>query len=282
MRAVPESRHDDITAVIANHNYERFLLEAVESLRAQVGGPPRIVVVDDGSTAVGTASVLERVEAGGARVVRQANAGVSAARNAGLALVETPYWLVLDADDRLAPGALDALRAPLEQDPGLGFAFGFMRFFGDMSGIVRFPPYDPYRLLYRHTIGLTALARSAVLRDTGGYDAAFPHYEDWELWVHALAHGHEGRRVDTVALEYRRHGGTKFTTDRRRYRAAWRALRRKHAALYARRAELARRSDLSAAGRAVYRGFWGPRPIPARVEAALHRALWRPSASPGD
>jgi glycosyltransferase involved in cell wall biosynthesis len=273
---VAVSEHADVTAVVANFNYARFLPEAVASLRAQDGGSPRIVVVDDGSTEPATAAVLAGLEADGIEVVRQANQGVSAARNAGLAHVETPYWLVLDADDRLAPGALAALRQPLQSDERLAYSFGYMRFFGDMSGIVRFPAYDPYRLLYRHTIGLTALARAEVLRATGGYDAGFPHYEDWELWVHALAHGLEGRRVDSVALEYRRHRDTKFASDRRNYRAAWRALRRKHAALYARRDELARRSALGPVERAVYRYFWGPRPIPAAVESSLHRLVWRP------
>jgi glycosyltransferase involved in cell wall biosynthesis len=278
MAAVPGPAHSDITAVVTNHNYARFLGEAVESLRSQEGGSPRIVVVDDGSTESGTDAALERAAAAGAEVLRQSNRGVSAARNAGLAQARTPYWLVLDADDRLAPGALAALRAPLERDSRLGYAFGFMRFFGDMSGIVRFPDYDPYRLLYRHTVGLTALARAEVLEATGGYDRAFAHYEDWELWVHALAHGHEGRRVDAVTLEYRRHQGTKFAGDRRNYRSAWRALQRKHAALYARRAELAAGSALGPAGRGLCRWFWGPRPIPPAVETALHRALWRPSA----
>ena len=268
--------NSDITAVVTNYNYARFLEEAVESLRAQEGGPPRIVVVDDGSTDADVDAVLERVSAAGAEVQRQSNQGVSAARNAGLANLTTPYWLVLDADDRLAPGALAAMRAPLESDPGLGYAFGFMRFFGVMSGVVRFPDYDPYRLLYRHTIGLTALGRGAILDATGGYDAAFSHYEDWELWVHALAHGFEGRRVDAVTLEYRRHGGTKFADDRRNYHAAWRALRRKHAALYARSDDLARRSSLGPVDRALCRYFWGPRPIPAGVETAVHRVIWRP------
>ena len=93
-----------------------------------------------------------------------------------------------------------------------------------MSGVVRFPDYDPYRLLYRHTIGLTALARADLLTATGGYDPAFPHYEDWELWVHALARGHEGRRVDAVTLEYRRHGGTKLTADRRLHQTVFGAV----------------------------------------------------------
>jgi glycosyltransferase involved in cell wall biosynthesis len=275
--AVPTPGNDDMTAVIANFNYGRFLLEAVASLRVQDGGPPRIVVVDDGSTEPESHAALSTLEADGVEVVRQGNRGVCAARNAGLASIRTPYWLVLDADDRLAPGALTAMRSELDRDPGLGFAFGFMRFFGDMSGIVRFPEYDPYRLLYRHTIGLTALARRSVLEATEGYDSGFPYYEDWELWVNALAHGHEGRRVDTVTLEYRRHGGTKFAGDRGNYRAAWRAMRRKHAALYARRHELARRSSMGPLARTLYRCFWGPRPVPAAFERTVHRLLWRPA-----
>jgi glycosyltransferase involved in cell wall biosynthesis len=271
------SANADVTAVVACFNYGAFLPEALASLRSQAGGAPHTVVVDDGSTDPATLAVLDALPPD-VELVRQDNQGVSAARNAGLARVRTPYWLVLDADDRLAPGALAALRAPLERDERLGYSFGFMEFFGDMTGIVRFPDFDPYRLLYRHTIGLTALARADVLRATGGYDGGFPHYEDWELWVHALAHGFEGRRVDAVALQYRRHGGTKLSADRRRYRVAWRALRRKHAALYARRDELARRSALGPAGRAAYRYFWGPRPVPAAAEAALHRVLWRPAS----
>lgn len=273
MVAVPQA-NGDVTAVIANHNYARFLPEAVASLTDQEGGAPRIVVVDDGSTEPGTDAALERAAAAGVEVLRQENRGAAAARNAGLARVETPYWLVLDADDRLAPGALDALRRRLEVDPRIGYAFGYMRFFGAMSGVIRFPDFDPYRLLFRHTVGLTALARTELLHATGGYDPAFAHYEDWELWVHALAHGYEGRRVDAVVLEYRRHAGTKFAGDRRHYRATWAALRRKHSALYARAGALPTRTGLLE--RAVYRHFWGPRPVPAGVEAAVQRLLWRP------
>jgi glycosyltransferase involved in cell wall biosynthesis len=272
-------RNDDITAVIANFNYGRYLLEAVTSLREQAGGAPHVVVVDDGSTEPESHAALARLEEEGVEVRRQANRGVCAARNAGLAGLRTPYWLVLDADDRLAAGALAAMRSVLERDERVAYAFGLMRFFGDRSGVVRFPDYDPYRLLHRHTIGLTALARRSVLEATGGYDASFPHYEDWELWINALAHGHEGRRVDVVTLEYRRHGDTKFAGDRGNYRAAWHALHRKHADLYARRGEIAQRSAVGVVGRAVYRWFWGPRPMPAAIETALHRVLWRPARS---
>jgi glycosyltransferase involved in cell wall biosynthesis len=267
----------DITVVVACFDYGAYLREAIASLSVQEGGAPRIIVVDDGSTDPQTHAVLADLEADGVRVVRQENRGVCAARNAGLRLAATPYALVLDADDRLAPGALATMREPLDRDTALGFSYGFMRLFGDMSGTIRFPGYDPYRLLYRHTIGLSALMRTEVFAATGGFDAGFDHYEDWELWVNALAHGFEGTRVDAVTLEYRRHGGTKLRSDRRCYRQAWRRLRRKHAALYA-DPGIARRSTLGPAQRLVHRWFWGPRPVPAGIELGLHRALWRPRA----
>jgi GT2 family glycosyltransferase len=150
-----------------------------------------------------------------------------------------------------------------------------MRFFGDWEGVLRFPPYDPYKLLYRHTIGLSALMRRELVRDTGGFDPAFEQFEDWELWVNALAHGWRGERVATVTLEYRRHGATKLAADRARYRATFARLRAKHAGLYGERGRLVTSGDLGPAGRAWYRLWWGRRPLPAALERAAHRLRWR-------
>jgi glycosyltransferase involved in cell wall biosynthesis len=256
----------EITAVIANYNYGRYLREAVDSALAEGA---KVVVVDDGSTEP-LPELPDEVE-----LVEQENQGVAWARNAGIRLAETPYVIVLDADDRIVPGALSLLLEPLDADPELGFAYGRMRFFGDWEGELRFPPYDPYALLYRHTIGLSALVRRQVLEDTGGFDPAFGQFEDWELWVNALAHGWRGRQIDAVTVDYRRHSGSKHGVDRRAYRAAYRQLRAKHADLYRDAERLSADSSLSTGGRLVHRWFWGPRPVPASVEQRLYGLLWR-------
>jgi glycosyltransferase involved in cell wall biosynthesis len=253
---------NDVTVVIPCFNYGRFLREAVDSALREGAA---VVVVDDGSTE--TLPELPAV----VELIRQENEGVARARNAGLARAQTPYVLVLDADDRLAPGALAALREPLAADPDLGFAYGRMKFFGDWEGELRFPPYDPYALLYRHTIGLSALARREVFEQTGGFDHTFEQFEDWELWLNALAHGWEGRQVDAVTVEYRRHPDSKQVRDRSAYRGAYRQLREKHAALY----QSPPRGRLNRLRRAWYRLFWGLRLVPARLETALHRLRWR-------
>lgn len=270
------SGHDDVTVVVTNFNYGRFLPEAVTSALEQAGGAPRVIVVDDGSTEPETETVLAGLPHA-VEVVRQANTGIARARNAGFSRACTPYLLTLDADDRLAPDALDRLKPPLDADRRLGFTYGVMRYFGDWEGRLELPPYDPYKLLYRHMIGATALLRREVFEATGGFDPEFGGFEDWEFWLHALEQGWRGERVDAETLHYRKHGPSR-SIARARYRTWWRLLRERRAPVYGRSGALARETAASPLTRLVYRWYWGPRPIPARLEQALYRRLWRPGA----
>ena len=196
----------DVTVVISCFNYGRYLAEAVESALGQEGGAPQVVVVDDGSTEPAHARRARAASAGGRgrspgepRRLRRAQRGPLSRRDA----VRARAGRRRPPPPRRAAAAAPAARAR----PELGFAYGRMRFFGDWEGVLRFPPYDPYALLYRHTIGLSALARREVFEDTGGFDEEFLHFEDWELWLDALEHGWRGEQVDAVTVEYRRHGG---------------------------------------------------------------------------
>ena len=255
-----DSEHRDVTAVIPCFNHGAFLAEAVGSLLGQDGGAPRIVVVDDGSTDPRTLAAYAALPAG-VELIRQPNGGLSAARNAGYAATDTPLLIALDADDELPPGALRALKAPLAAEASLGFSYGITHFFGDWEGDLDFPALDLYRMHYRHVIGPVGLTRRALWEDVGGYDPAFgTGYEDWDFWLGALARGWRGAKVDEVTFRYRRHGDTMVFGARREYR---------------RRRELARASDAGPVERAIYRYFWGPRPVPAAVEQALYRLLFR-------
>ena len=108
--------------------------------------------------------------------------------------------------------------------------------------------------------------------DVGGFDPEIRGFEDWELWLHALAKGWHGVRVPAVTILYRRQDdATNFTSARREYRRWYGVIRAKHADLYARRSELARESKLGILGRGVYRFYWGPRPVPKVVGHHVER-----------
>jgi hypothetical protein len=99
--------------------------------------------------------------------------------------------------------------------------------------------------------------------------------EDWDFFLGALEEGWRGRRVPHVTLEYRKHERSGQADDRDRYRELYRALRRKHAALFARRSEFARQSDMGPLGRLVYRTYWAWRPVPAGLERAIYSRVFR-------
>ena len=266
-------RHGDITVVIPCFNHGRFLLESVERALAQEGGPPKVIVVDDGSTDAETRGALAALPAG-VGLIRQENAGVAAARNAGFEGSDSELLLMVDADDRLTVDALDTLRPPLEANADVGYCYGLMKLIGAWSGVLRFPDFDPYILLHRSIAGAQlGLVRRRCWEDAGGFDPAIDGYEDWDFCLSALEKGWRGLQIDRVTHEYRKHERSGQEEHRRRYRRVYRQLRAKHAGLFARRREFAAQSDLGPLHRLTYRTYWAWRPIPARAEKALYSKI---------
>jgi glycosyltransferase involved in cell wall biosynthesis len=102
-----------VTIVIPCFNYSQYLGRAIESVQAQQYSPFEIVVVDDGSTD-NSAAIAETA---GVRLIRQANSGLGAARNTGLAAARGEFVVFLDADDELLPDALASGVAALQAQP---------------------------------------------------------------------------------------------------------------------------------------------------------------------
>ncbi len=271
------ARETDVTIVIPCFNHGRYLTEAVDSALGQSGAAPEVVVVDDGSDDPATLTALERLPQA-VRVLRQDNAGPAAARNAGAAAGSGDLLLFVDADDQLPDDAVASLGAVLDQDPSLGYAYGLLEHIGEWGGVVRFPDYDPFKLLYRNIVGHIGLVRRAAFEDFGGYDAQVDWMEDWDVLLRALERGWHGRRAPKVAYRYRRREAGRLAGDRGAYRREYRAMRARHVELYRRSAELAGQSDLGALGRLVYRSFWAWRPVPAALERGLYGLLFRRAA----
>src|SRR4051812_7174454 len=93
-----------VAVVIPCHDDGPLAVEAVDSVLREVE-EVELVVVDDGSTAPETQEALDGLRARGVRVLRQDNAGLGAARMAGVGATTAPYVFPLDSDDLLEPGA---------------------------------------------------------------------------------------------------------------------------------------------------------------------------------
>jgi glycosyltransferase involved in cell wall biosynthesis len=102
------------------------------ALRSVVGQDPRpddVVVVDDGSRD-GTAAIAERWGPP-VRCLRREGRGPAAARNAGLAALDTDLVASIDADDLWTADSLEMRVAALVDDPTLDAVFGHVEAFTD-------------------------------------------------------------------------------------------------------------------------------------------------------
>lgn len=104
-----------VSVIIPAYNCERHVIDTLESIERQTLQDTEVIVVDDGSRDATLALVEEYAQTHPrVQVLHQENAGVSAARNAGLAVARGTYLSFVDAEDTVPPEALGLLAQALE------------------------------------------------------------------------------------------------------------------------------------------------------------------------
>ena len=109
--------HIKVSVLIPAYNAAAYIEQTLASVLAQTWPNVEVIVVDDGSCD-DTLAIAQRFASAAVRVVAQANAGASAARNYALALATGDYIQYLDADDLLHPDKIRAQMDCLHQRPG--------------------------------------------------------------------------------------------------------------------------------------------------------------------
>jgi glycosyltransferase involved in cell wall biosynthesis len=189
-----------VSLVVPVYNGGRFLGEALESLLALDYEPFEVIVVDDGATD-GSADVARSFSA--VRVVRQENQGPAAARNTGIALARGGFIAIHDADDLVPPTKLSVQVSHLLENPRVGCVLGRQRWIDP-------PPWLKPDPLYGELDGIplpSAVFRTSVLRELGGYDTSYRSHEHMDLLFRMRELGSEIAVLPDVVLFRRFHGG---------------------------------------------------------------------------
>ena len=219
--APPPSREPRVAIIVPCYNHGVFLPEALDSARAQSYPNLEIVVVDDGSTDATTLQTLEQQRAGGIRVIRQENQGLAAARNTGVRATEAPFFVPLDADDKLEPRFVERLLPALLEDAALGYSYCHARFSGALDGPWRAAAYDPHRLLVENLSVATAVVRRTAFDEADGYRTDMTYgFEDWDFWIALLGTGYHGRLLPETLFSYRKHVAGSMLDETQRHRSA--------------------------------------------------------------
>jgi cytochrome P450 len=101
--------------VVTTYNYGRYLARALDSILAQDCGNVEVIVIDDGSQDQ-TRTIVEQYVPR-VRYIHQEHAGTFVGCRTGFRAAYGTWIMYVDADDRLRPGALTALRAAADADP---------------------------------------------------------------------------------------------------------------------------------------------------------------------
>ena len=219
----PFTRAATVGVVITTYNHAHFLDDALASVRNQTRAADAVVVVDDGSSDHPEA-VAARFPT--VRVIRQPNRGLAAARNAGMAALDTAYVIFLDADDRLEPSAIEAGLACFMRVPDSGFVYGGHRYIdadGQQIGERFEPPGEqPYlQLLRGNFVAMhgTVMYRRELLLAEGGFDERLRRCEDYDVFLR-MARRYPMTGYPDLVAAYRLHGENMSANHREMLRAA--------------------------------------------------------------
>jgi len=237
-----------ISAVVPAFNPEPFLEETLASIEAQSYPHWEAIVVDDGSDRPESLAILKRIEKRNdprIRVIRQANAGAAAARNAGFRAANAAYIVPIDDDDLLEPEMMTACVKELVAHPEAGFVYFDYRVFGNSNYIERPGEFDLYRLTRENFLPSCCMMMRSTWEQAGGYDEWHRwSYEDWSLFLAIGKRGFHGRYLPQPLYCYRRHASGLHEVGLERHEANWAHMREVHADLLVGegRLELKRRS----------------------------------------
>lgn len=179
-----------VSVVLPTRDRSAILGRAIDSVLAQSYESWELIAVDDGSSDE-TASLLAAIEDPRVRIVRTESAGVTAARNAGLAAARGELIAYLDDDNLMHDQWLRAVVWAFELRPESEVVYGAFvvddprRVAGSGSGEAPelvYRPFDRESLAGENPADMSAIAHRAGLAEAR-FDESLSMYGDWELLV---------------------------------------------------------------------------------------------------
>jgi glycosyltransferase involved in cell wall biosynthesis len=220
-----------VSVIVTCYNLARYLPDALNSVLNQTMQDFECLIVDDHSTD-GTHEVTHDFIIGRKREqdarfdlrTPDRNLGLSGARNYGFAHSKGRYILFLDADDMLAPNALDALSGPLDREASIHIAYGSLDIVNHEGQQRKRNPWPAgefswnAQIAHLNQLPYAAMVRREVLERSGGYRTRDWRAEDASFWSRVTSFGFRAAKVtDDATLIYRIRNDSKGSIERREH-----------------------------------------------------------------
>ncbi len=172
-----------ISVILPTFDRAALLPRSISAVLAQTFTDWELIIIDDGSTD-NTPEVVATWQSKSAQIryIRQANQGVGAARNRGVAEAWGEYIACLDSDDEYLPTHLET-RLKLLRQHDLDLIQGGVQVNGKQWVVDFFNPTQLIRIS-ECVIGGTLFGKRAVFTELGGF-CDLNYGEDLDLWERA-------------------------------------------------------------------------------------------------
>lgn len=199
-----------VGVIIPNHNYGKWLTNALDSVLNQSYKPSRIIVVDDGSSddSLGiisrfTNQTWELFDSGKCVIDTTVKdipfyavhwnkaRGPSSARNYAIGLMShdenISAYAFLDSDDYYLTGYLEKTMEVLNNDPtyvGVVYVDSMIYDVHTQSEVPRYwEPFDRAKLVDGNRLSMNSVVNRKAIDECGMFDADLRTLEDWDLWL---------------------------------------------------------------------------------------------------
>ncbi len=210
-----------VDVIIPCYNRAETIERAVASVFNQTYPHFNLYVIDDGSTDKTGDLMNPYLKYDHFHYLKQANSGVSAARNLGIKNSQSPWVAFLDSDDEWLPHKLEAQIKFIQQNPETRFVHSneiWIRNGVRVNPKVKFDKSN--NDLFRRSLEMclispsTTMIERILLQENGLFDESFEICEDYDLWLKILAKIEVGFIPDHLVKKYGGHEdqlSTKYT-----------------------------------------------------------------------
>ncbi|MDM4762952.1 glycosyltransferase [Galbitalea sp. SE-J8] len=166
------------------------------------------VLVDDASPVGTVREELVALAARDPRIrvrTRSSNGGIVAASNDALDEATGEFAVLLDHDDELTPGALEAVAAALAADPAIDYLYSDEAVVEDgiVRGEFRKPDWSPERLRHQMYTSHLSVLRLDLVREVGGFHPDAVGAQDHDLVLRVTERARAIRHLPEVLYHWR-------------------------------------------------------------------------------
>lgn len=204
-----------VTILVTSYGHEAFIEECILSIVNQTYKNIQLIVIDDGSLDNSPVIIQKLADQYNFEFIKQKNSGLATALNNGIALAKGKYFVSVGSDDAELPDRIEKQVVLMESRSDIAICAANYVEFDETGKVVKKPKCPEARDLNFDDIFLhrkagikapTAMIRTEVLREVGGYDPSIL-LEDIYMWLKITAAGYKAHVMKDVVAYYRKHSG---------------------------------------------------------------------------